>query len=50
MSNKRDETKAVNKRECEELKKENMALKQEIKDLKRQLNTYNMHFAQGKVK
>lgn len=38
------------KENCEELKKENEGLKQRVKELEKQIATYNLHFAQGKVK
>jgi cell division protein FtsB len=42
--------KTTQKQTCEELKKENEALKQRVKELEKRLATYNMHFASGKVK
>ena len=35
---------------CEALKKENEVLKKRVKELERQIATYNMHFAKGEVR
>ena len=38
------------KETLEELKKENEALKKRVKELEKQIATYNMHFAKGEIR
>ncbi len=38
------------KETLEELKKENEALKKRVKELEKQINTYNIHFAKGEIR
>ena len=38
------------KETLEELKKENEALKKRVKELEKQINTYNTHFAKGEIR
>lgn len=48
MSEKREPKKQ--KETLEELQKENEALKKRVKELEKQIATYNLHFAKGEVK
>ena len=43
-------SKNKNTKECEALKKENEALKNRVKELEKQIATYNLHFAKGKIR